>query len=57
MAFMGDLRKCYEHVKHWKLASEARTLELPLVGFRVALASYRWPRIIALRMVVAEPES
>ena len=41
-----DLAKCYEHVQHGRLASEALANAYPLWYLRLSLRSYRWPRVL-----------
>ena len=53
---MWDVRTCYEHVSHAKLADQARAQNYPLQLLRVSIASYGWERqVIGDLNIMAAP--
>ena len=52
-ARLWDLRKCYEHVRHFRLAHAAARVSFPLQIARVAVAMYRAPRLVSLEGATA----
>ena len=43
-----DLAKCYEHVRHIRLALEAKSLDFPMVLLRITIRAYEWARKLTI---------
>ena len=56
-ARMWDLRKCYEHVRHFRLAHAVEAVEFPMQIARVAMAMYKTERYLSLDKAMAPPVS
>eukprot|EP00959_Pyramimonas_sp_CCMP1952_P044006 919768-Pyramimonas_sp.AAC.1 len=48
LSVIGDLRHCYEQVRHEGLEDAAMSFDYPLRGLQYAAATYTWPRVLAL---------
>ena len=43
-----DLAKCYKHVRHIRLALEAKSLDFPMVLLRITIRAYEWARKLTI---------
>ena len=53
---MWDLRKCFEHVQHQRLAQEAERWGFPLDVLRFSVLSYTWGRTLVQDSGVVAPQ-
>jgi len=52
-ATLWDLKKCYEHVVHWRLASKAYEAAYPMALMRLSIKMARWARRVSRDGVVS----